>query len=237
MRYRVCRWDMRGVGDNAALTLEPQGSALSQWLRDMQEVLPPEPVALWGHSWGALQVLLFAKQHPERVSRLVLSNPVDPGLRSLEHIEQKRFVHPENHNRLALADIGTPAEDLHNLRSKVASYFVDAEQGYILTNHHVVSDADEIRVSLVDGEELDAEVVGSDPATDIALIRVDADNLVEMPIGNSESVRVGDFVLAIGNPFGLGHTVTSGIVSALGRVMPAGGGDGFSRSLIGPASA
>jgi serine protease Do/serine protease DegQ len=94
---------------------------------------------------------------------------------------------------------------------------VDAEQGYILTNHHVVSDADEIRVSLVDGEELDAEVVGSDPATDIALIRVDADNLVEMPIGNSESVRVGDFVLAIGNPFGLGHTVTSGIVSALGR--------------------
>jgi serine protease Do/serine protease DegQ len=94
---------------------------------------------------------------------------------------------------------------------------VDAEQGYILTNHHVVADADEIRVSLVDGEELDAEVVGSDPATDIALIRVDSEDLTEMPIGNSENVRVGDFVLAIGNPFGLGHTVTSGIVSALGR--------------------
>ena len=94
---------------------------------------------------------------------------------------------------------------------------VDAEQGYILTNHHVVADADEIRVSLMDGEELDAEIVGSDPATDIALIRVEAEGLVEMPIGNSESVRVGDFVLAIGNPFGLGHTVTSGIVSALGR--------------------
>ena len=94
---------------------------------------------------------------------------------------------------------------------------VDAEQGYILTNHHVVADADEIRVSLVDGEELDAEVIGSDAATDIALIRVEADDLVEMPIGDSEGVRVGDFVLAIGNPFGLGHTVTSGIVSALGR--------------------
>ncbi len=94
---------------------------------------------------------------------------------------------------------------------------VDAEQGYILTNHHVVADADEIRVSLMDGGELDAEVVGSDPATDIALIRVAADDLTEMPIGNSEDVRVGDFVLAIGNPFGLGHTVTSGIVSALGR--------------------
>jgi Do/DeqQ family serine protease len=94
---------------------------------------------------------------------------------------------------------------------------VDAKRGYILTNHHVVADADEIQVSLMDGEILDAEIVGSDEATDIALIKVQGDGLVEMPIGDSEIVRVGDFVLAIGNPFGLGHTVTSGIVSALGR--------------------
>lgn len=94
---------------------------------------------------------------------------------------------------------------------------VDAERGYILTNHHVVADADEIQVSLMDGEILDAEIVGSDEATDIALIKVEGDGLVEMPIGDSEMIRVGDFVLAIGNPFGLGHTVTSGIVSALGR--------------------
>ena len=94
---------------------------------------------------------------------------------------------------------------------------VDAERGYILTNHHVVESADEIQISLIDGKILDAEVVGSDAATDIALIKVEADGLVEMPIGDSEVVRVGDFVLAIGNPFGLGHTVTSGIVSALGR--------------------
>ncbi len=94
---------------------------------------------------------------------------------------------------------------------------VDAERGYILTNHHVVADADEIQVSLMDGEILDAEIVGSDEATDIALIKVERKGLVEMPIGDSEVVRVGDFVLAIGNPFGLGHTVTSGIVSALGR--------------------
>jgi serine protease Do/serine protease DegQ len=94
---------------------------------------------------------------------------------------------------------------------------VDAARGYILTNHHVVENADEIQVSLVDGEILDAEVVGSDAATDIALLKVDGNNLVDMPIGDSEVVRVGDFVLAIGNPFGLGHTVTSGIVSALGR--------------------
>lgn len=94
---------------------------------------------------------------------------------------------------------------------------VDAERGYILTNHHVVGDADAIQISLFDGTVLDAEIVGSDPATDIAVIKVDADGLTDMPIGDSTNARVGDFVLAIGNPFGLGHTVTSGIISALGR--------------------
>lgn len=94
---------------------------------------------------------------------------------------------------------------------------VDAERGYILTNHHVVGDADTIRISLIDGTLLDAELVGSDPATDIAVIKVEAKGLTEMPIGDSTSARVGDFVIAIGNPFGLGHTVTSGIISALGR--------------------
>jgi serine protease Do/serine protease DegQ len=94
---------------------------------------------------------------------------------------------------------------------------VDAERGYILTNHHVVGDADAIQISLIDGTVHDAEIVGSDPATDIAVIRVDADGLIEMPIGDSTAARVGDFVIAIGNPFGLGHTVTSGIISALGR--------------------
>ena len=94
---------------------------------------------------------------------------------------------------------------------------VDADRGYILTNHHVVEDADAIQISLFDGEILDADIVGSDPATDIAVLKVEANGLTEMPIGDSDVVRVGDFVLAIGNPFGLGHTVTSGIVSALGR--------------------
>lgn len=104
-----------------------------------------------------------------------------------------------------------------NIASAGSGVIVDAANGYILTNHHVIGDADEIRVSLLDGVILDAEIVGSDPATDIAVLKVDADDLVEMPIGDSEQLRVGDFVIAIGNPFGLGHTVTSGIVSALGR--------------------
>ena len=94
---------------------------------------------------------------------------------------------------------------------------VDAANGYILTNHHVVEGADEIQVSLFNEDSLDAEVVGSDAGTDIALIKVDPKSLTELAIGDSNAVEVGDFVIAIGNPFGLGHTVTSGIVSALGR--------------------
>ena len=108
-------------------------------------------------------------------------------------------------------------EQRREIASAGSGVIVDAERGYILTNHHVVENADEIQISLIDGKILDAEVIGSDAATDIALIRVEAEGLVEMPIGDSEIVRAGDFVLAIGNPFGLGHTVTSGIVSALSR--------------------
>ncbi|MCH8136269.1 MAG: Do family serine endopeptidase [Proteobacteria bacterium] len=103
------------------------------------------------------------------------------------------------------------------IRSAGSGVIVNAAKGYILTNHHVVKNADEILVTLLDGELLEATVIGSDAETDIAVLQVDAGGLTEMPIGDSTEVRVGDFVIAIGNPFGLGHTVTSGIVSALGR--------------------
>jgi len=94
---------------------------------------------------------------------------------------------------------------------------VDAGKGYILTNHHVIRNADEIFVILKDKRKLDAEIVGSDPETDVAVLKVKADKLTALPLGNSDKMRVGDYVVAIGNPFGLSHTVTSGIVSALGR--------------------
>jgi serine protease Do/serine protease DegQ len=94
---------------------------------------------------------------------------------------------------------------------------VDAKKGYILTNHHVVDGADKIEVYLFNEDSLNAEVVGSDAATDIALLKVKPGNLVEIPIGDSSAIEVGDFVIAIGNPFGLGNTVTSGIISAVGR--------------------
>lgn len=107
-----------------------------------------------------------------------------------------------------------------HVASAGSGVIVDAENGYILTNHHVVENADEIQVGLLNDKVLEAEVVGSDSATDIALIKVDPDDLdglSEITIGDSDAIEVGDFVIAIGNPFGLSHTVTSGIISALGR--------------------
>jgi len=89
--------------------------------------------------------------------------------------------------------------------------------GYILTNHHVVEAADEIEVALADGKKLRARAVGSDPETDLAVLQVDASQLPAITFGNDNGLRVGDVVLAIGNPFGVGQTVTMGIVSALGR--------------------
>ena len=94
---------------------------------------------------------------------------------------------------------------------------VDAAAGHILTNAHVVKNADRVTVTLVDGRSVEAEILGMDDEVDIAVLRVEADGLVDMPIADSRELRVGDFVIAIGNPFGLGQTVTSGIVSALGR--------------------
>jgi serine protease Do/serine protease DegQ len=94
---------------------------------------------------------------------------------------------------------------------------VDSKSGYILTNHHVIENADKITVTLLDNRSLSARVVGSDKASDVAVLQVEGNNLAAMPLGDSSKLRVGDYVVAIGNPFGFSNTVTSGIVSALGR--------------------
>ena len=94
---------------------------------------------------------------------------------------------------------------------------VDADNGYVLTNNHVVENGDRIVVTLKDRRQFEAELIGSDPGTDIALLQIEADDISALELGDSDRLLVGDYVLAIGNPFGLGQTVTSGIVSALGR--------------------
>lgn len=94
---------------------------------------------------------------------------------------------------------------------------IDAKKGYIVTNNHVIDNADEIMITLKDGRQIEAKKIGSDADSDIALLQIDASNLTAIKIADSDKLRVGDFAVAIGSPFGLGQTVTSGIVSALGR--------------------
>nr|WP_314633944.1 Do family serine endopeptidase [uncultured Janthinobacterium sp.] len=104
-----------------------------------------------------------------------------------------------------------------DLRNSLGSGVIVSHEGYILTNNHVVEGADEIEVVLTDGRKAPAKIVGLDPETDLAVIKVDLDKLPVIVLGQSELARVGDVVLAIGNPFGVGQTVTMGIISALGR--------------------
>ena len=103
------------------------------------------------------------------------------------------------------------------MRATGSGVMIDSAEGIILTNAHVIDGADEITVAFADGRELPAKLVGADVRTDVAVIRVEAQTLPAIPIGNSDRLEVGDFVLAIGNPFLIGQTVTSGIVSALHR--------------------
>jgi len=166
-------------------------------------------------TWAALPAMINDEELPslaplvERVSPAVVNIRVSQTVSTGGHYGDEAF-----RRFFGLPDMPGGQREVASAGSGV---IVDAENGYILTNHHVVDQADQIQISTIDGEVFDAEIVGSDAATDIAVIKVDAKGLTDMPIGDSERVRVGDFVLAIGNPFGLGHTVTSGIVSALGR--------------------
>ena len=102
-------------------------------------------------------------------------------------------------------------------QSAGSGVIVDAKAGIVITNHHVIKGAEEVQVSLVDGRVYEAEIKGSDPELDIAVLKIDASDLVDIKLSDSDALRVGDYVVAIGNPFGLGQTVTTGIVSALGR--------------------
>jgi serine protease Do len=111
----------------------------------------------------------------------------------------------------------------------LGSGFVISQDGFILTNNHVIDKATEIKVKLENGKEYDAKVIGHDPKTDLALLQValDEDFPTPAPLGDSDTIRVGDWVMAVGNPFGLGQTVTTGIISAKGRIIGAGPYDDF----------
>lgn len=135
---------------------------------------------------------------------------VSRDFRSFDRDDLRRFFE-DNEGRLPQ---GSPRG---GVRASGSGVIVDAEKGYIVTNHHVIANASSITASLKDGREFTATLIGSDESTDVALLKIEASDLQELDFADVDNLRVGDYVLAIGNPFGIGQTVTSGIVSALGR--------------------
>src|SRR5436190_3633920 len=161
---------------------------------------------------GAAASAMAANTYADAVQR---ATPSVVNIFSSKEVRAQR--HPLLNDPLFRRFFGDQLPDEAQRASSLGSGVIVSTSGYILTNHHVVEAADEIEVGLADGKKLLAKVIGNDPETDLAVLRVTSDNLPSISFGSSETLAVGDVVLAIGNPFGIGQTVTSGIVSALGR--------------------
>jgi S1-C subfamily serine protease len=164
------------------------------------------PLPVLQQTTGTASLAPLLKQITPAVVRIAVKGGVRPATNSSP--KHQRAQRPTGAHDLG-ADRG--------LRATGSGVVIDAVQGIILTNAHVIAGADEITVTVADGRELPAQLVGSDARTDVAVIRVQEEMPEAIPIGNSDRLEVGDFVLAIGNPFVVGQTVTSGIVSALHR--------------------
>lgn len=170
---------------------------------------------------------LLQQQVPTLAPMLKEVLPAVVNIRTIGHVEQ-RPANPLLNDPFFRRFFGVPDRPREQETQSIGSgVIIDAKSGYILTNHHVVAQADSIKVILNDLREIDATLVGSDPETDVAVLKVDDDKLRAVPIADSDRLEIGDFVVAIGNPFGLGQTVTSGIVSALGRQTQLGGYQDF----------
>jgi serine protease DegQ len=165
---------------------------------------------------GRSAAMLQAPSLPVSDSYRVAAGRAMPAVVNILTSKALREAHPllkDPFFRRFFGDKLPPDEQLASLGSGV----IVSSDGYILTNYHVVEAADEIEVGLADGRKARAEIVGTDPETDLAVVRIKEGNLPVMVLGHADEARVGDVVLAIGNPFGVGQTVTMGIISALGR--------------------
>jgi serine protease Do len=162
--------------------------------------------------------VLVEKYSPAVVNVSTVQKPSVRGASDNKEMDEffRRFFGPDGQ--------GPNAPDERTLpfgqRRSLGSGFVISADGYILTNNHVVEDADEIIVRMNDRRELDAKLVGADPRSDLALLKVEAENLPVVKLGHSSTLKVGEWVLAIGSPFGFDYSVTAGIVSAMGRSLP-----------------
>lgn len=146
---------------------------------------------------------------------------VNPAVVNISTFSTRQIVNPLLNDPFFQRFFNLPRDSFPQQRRSQSSagsgVIVDAEQGTIITNYHVIKGADEVQVGLTDGRSFKARLIGADPEVDIAVLEIDASELSELSIRDSSSLRVGDFVVAIGNPFGLGQTITTGVVSALGR--------------------
>jgi serine protease Do len=195
----------------------------------------PVAKALWGDKEKPVIVPAAAGIRMVPVDIPQLFKEVSPAVVNISTTQVVKFTRPRGRSPFGQQD---PFDEFfHNFfgrmpkeqkRKSLGSGFIVSPDGYILTNNHVVEKADEVTVTLLDKGEFKAKVVGTDPKIDIALIKIDAKKkLTFVALGDSDGLDVGEWVVAIGNPFGLGHTVTAGIVGAKGRIIGSGPYDDF----------
>lgn len=202
----------------AAVGLISAPIAVSQVLTPAQATAPQpayQPVQLAGQSGAPMT---FDRERGV-ITMAPLLERVTPAVVSIRTRTEEREPDAELSERDLLERFfgGSPRGRSAPRAGIGSGVIVDAREGLIITNNHVIDDADEIEITLEDRREFMAEVVGRDPQTDLALLKIDARRLTALTIAQPDDVRVGDYVVAVGNPFGLSSTVTSGIVSALGR--------------------
>jgi S1-C subfamily serine protease len=190
----------------AMLLAGTAGGAVSWWLASRVEPVSPEtplPVSAVPLSRLSLSPLV-TRAAPAVVNIAVLQ---------ASPLQQNPLLRDPYYRQF----LGVPDEAIEPRISAGSGVIVDAARGLVLTNHHVIDNASAIEVTLSDQRRVAAELLGSDPRTDIALLRIRARDLKQLPLGDSTKLAVGDYVMAIGNPFEIGQTVTAGIVSALGK--------------------
>ena len=183
--------------------------------------LRPDLVSLSEHNGGIVTVREAADTPRDRPQATSLSPAAKKAMPSVVNIFTSKDIkvprHPFMDDPLFRRFFGDQLDGETQPSSSLGSGVIVGPEGYILTNHHVVEAADEIEIALADGRKVPAKVVGTDPETDLAVLNADISGIPSVTFGNPDRLSVGDVVLAIGNPFGVGQTVTMGIVSALGR--------------------
>jgi serine protease DegQ len=190
-----------------------------------------------GRTRAAMPPAIDGQAMPSLAPMLQRVTPAVVNISSKKHVQVRNPYFDDPAVRQLFGLPGGSGERVE--QSLGSGVIVDAAKGYVLTNNHVVGGADDISVTLQDGRTFKAKRVGTDPDTDVAVVQIPADHLQALPLADSNQLRVGDYVVAVGNPFGLGQTVTSGIVSALGRSglgSSSSGGSGFQNFIQTDAS-